>query len=86
MLHLLAIPILPKSLATVRSAVASALMSSEHTGKLYSVMDVAGALNMAADVEGNAAITTKVDANLLRRAFAHPDNESVLQYESYFGC
>ena len=86
LLHLLAIITFPKSLAAVRSAVASALLSSEHAGNLYSVVDIADALNIAADVERNAAITTKVDANLIRRAFAHPDDEFVLQYESYFGC
>ena len=71
-------PTLPKSLAAVRSAVASALLSSEHAGNLYSVVDIADALNIAADVERNAAITTKVDANLIRCAFAHPDDEFVL--------
>ena len=65
---------------------ASALLSSKHAGNLYSIMDIATALHSAAGVENNAAITTKVDANLIRRAFAHPDNELVLQYESYFGC
>ena len=79
-------PTLPKSLAAVRSAVASTLLSSEHAGNLYSVVDIADTLNIVADVERNAAITTKVDANLIRRAFAHPDDEFVLQYESYFGC
>ena len=73
-------PTLPTSLAVVRSAVALALLSSEHTGNLSIVMDIAGAFNMTADVEGNATITTKSNANLLRRAFAQPDNEFVLQY------
>ena len=85
-LHLLAMPTLPKSLAAVQSAVASALLSSEHNGNLYIVMDVTDALIMVVDVKGNAAITTKVDANLPRRAFIHPDNQFVLQYESYFDC
>ena len=66
LLHLLAMPTLLKSLAAIRSAVASALLSSEHAGNLHNVMDVADSLNMATDVEGNTAITTKVDANLIR--------------------
>ena len=69
-----------------RDVDAAVLRTHEHTGNLYSDMDVTDALNVAANVEGNAAIATKVDANLLRRAFAHPDNKFVLQYESYFGC
>ena len=43
-------------------------------------------VNMAENVEINAANTTKVDTNLLRCAFAHPNNKFVLKYESYFGC
>ena len=79
-------PTLPKSLAAVLSAVALALLSSKHAGNIYSVMDTVDALHTVDDVERNTTITAKVDANLLRRTFAHPDNEFVLQYESYFGC
>ena len=62
---------LPKKLAPVRAAVASILLPQDHVSHLYRPTDIANALNVAADVDGNDAINAGVDAMLLLRAFAY---------------
>ena len=64
-------PHLPKKLAPVRAAVASILLPQDHVSHLYSAADIANALNVAADVDGNDAINAGVDVTLLLRAFAN---------------
>ena len=64
-------PHLPKHLAPVRAAVASILLLQDHVSRLNSAADISNALNIAADVGGNDAINTDVDATLLLRAFAY---------------
>ena len=64
-------PHLPKKLARVRAAVSSILLPQDHVSHLYSAADIANALNVAADVDGNDAINAGVDVTLLLRAFAH---------------
>ena len=79
-------PSLPKSLAAVRAAVASLLRPADHSGSLYSADDIADALNIAANVDGSASISTKVDVTLLLRAFANDAaDEFVLAYDQVFG-
>jgi hypothetical protein len=75
---------LRESLVTVRSAVELVLLFSKQAGKLYTTVYIAGAVNIKADVEENTTITTKVDANIFRCAFAHPYDKFVLQYKSFF--
>lgn len=64
-------PTLPKRLFVVRAGVASLLRPSQHAGNLYTVDDVAHALDVVVDVDGNDAITRNVDASLIMHAFAH---------------
>ena len=64
-------PHLPKKLAPVRAAVASILLPQDHVSRLYSPADIASALNIAADVDGNDTINAGVDAMLLLRAFVY---------------
>ena len=78
-------PSFPKSLAAVRAAVASLLRPADHSGSLYSADDIADALNIAANVDGSASISTKVDVTLLLRAFANDTaDEFVLAYAEHF--
>ena len=71
-------PSLPKRLGPVRVAVASILHHHLHIGNLYSAGEIANALNIEADVDGNDAINAGVDVTLLLRAFA---NEGGDDYE-----
>ena len=81
----IAMPTLPKNFAAVRAAVASVLLSPVHRNKLYGAVDIAAALNTAANIDRNASITKKVDVTMLLRAFAHPDPEFMLNYGACFG-
>ena len=58
-----AMPHLPKSLAPVRSAVVSLLRPRHHFSNLYTATDIAEALNVAANVNGNPTIDRGVDAS-----------------------
>ena len=78
-------PSLPKSLAAVRSAVASLLRPADHPGSLNSVDDIANALNIAADIYGSHDIYTKASTTLLLRAFAYDAGTVVLAYDEVFG-
>ena len=62
---------LPKKLSPVRAAVASILLPQDHVSRLYSATDIANALYVAANVNGNNVINAVVDATLLLRAFAY---------------
>ena len=53
-------PHLPKKLALVLAAVASILLPWDRGSHLYSAADIANALNVAADVDGNDAINAGV--------------------------
>ena len=78
-------PTLPKSLGVVRAAVAASLLHPHHAGRLYGAADLAIILNIAADVDGNVAVSVRVDASLLRRAFANDAaDEFVLSYNEHF--
>ena len=61
--------ILPRSLAVVRNGVANILLSSDHSGRLYSADDVAGALNDGAAVD-ETPITARIGVTMLLRAFS----------------
>ena len=64
-------PHLPKKLAPVCVTVASILLPQDHVSHLYSAADIANALNVAADVDGNDAINAGVDTTLLLCAFIY---------------
>ena len=64
-------PHLPKKLAPVPAFVASILLPQDPVSRLYNATDIANAINVAADVDGNDAIDAGVDTTLLLRAFAY---------------
>ena len=76
-------PILPASLAVVRTAVASLLLSPSHSGCLRNADDIAAALNIAAGVHDRDGTAARVDATLLLRAFAYSTDEYCLPYTSF---
>ena len=77
--------ILPRSLAVVRNGVANILLSSGHSGRLYSADDIAGALNNGAAVDENPSITARISVTTLLRAFANCAADSyVLKYDEFF--
>jgi hypothetical protein len=80
-------PTLPNCLAAVRFAVASFLCFSHHVGSLYGADNAVAVLNIAGDVDGNAAIKNGIYATLLICAFANDAvNEYGLSYnEQLFG-
>ena len=61
----------PEKLAPVRAAVALILLPQDHVSHLYSAADIANALNVAVDVDGNDTINAGVDVTLLLCAFSH---------------
>ena len=76
-------PCLPKSLAAVRTAVASLLRSSDRAGSLHGADNITVLLNIAADVSSDAGI----DVTMLLRAFANKSvDEHKLKYNEYFRC
>ena len=68
-------PILPASLAVVRTAVALLLLSSSHSDCLRNADDIAAALNIAAGVDDRDGTAARVDATLPLRAFAYSTDE-----------
>jgi len=79
-------PHLPKRLAPVRAAVALILTPCSNRNRLYPAEDIANAINIAADVKGNAASSHGVDTTLILRAFANEGaDEYTLPYGSVLG-
>ena len=76
-------PILPASLAVVRTAVALLLLSSSHSDCLRNADDIAAALNIAAGVHDRDRTAAWVDAMLLLRAFAYRTDEYCLPYTHF---
>ena len=76
---------LPRSLAVVRNGVANILLSSDHSGRLYSADDIAGALNNGAAVDESPSITARISVTTLLRAFANCAADSyALSYDESF--
>jgi hypothetical protein len=78
-------PTLPKNLAAVRAAMASALLSHVHRNTVYCAMNTTVALNTASGIDCNASITKNVDVTTPLCAFAHPDPDFMLNYGVFFG-
>ena len=79
-------PHLSKRRTPLRAAVALILIPCNYQSRLYPVEDIANAINIAADVNGNATISHGVDATLILRAFANEGaDEYTLPYGSVLG-
>ena len=79
-------PHLPKSLAPVRSAVVSLLCPQHHFSNLCTATDIAEALNVAANVNGNPAIDRGIDVSLVVRALAFDGMDEIfLSLKDVFG-
>ena len=77
-------PILPASLAVVRTAVASLLLSPCHSGCLHNADNIVAALSIATGVHGRDGTDARVNTTLLLRAFANSTDEYCLHYDLAF--
>ena len=79
-------PTLTKNLRAIREAVASILRSGDHAGKLYSLTDIALALNAASDSDNNPEIDISIDSKLVVQTFVFDGKlEYTLMYRKHSG-
>lgn len=78
-------PNLPKQLQVVWAVMAFIVCPSQHVCSLYCADDVTGVLGIAANIDGNSAISRDVDVFFLLHAFAHnAADEYLLGYSKHF--